>query len=125
MDAPTDNPVWQTANDVQCKTADEFLHWILLFNKAGKPEQALILEAQLEALKKKGPRVRCRASSRHQFIGDYKGHSVEVWRHDTHRPWHFVVTCPDGTRAADGQMKRPGTMREAIVHAVCGALLYP
>jgi len=41
-----ENPVWQTANDVHCKTADEFDYWIALFIKAGKPGQAVILEAQ-------------------------------------------------------------------------------
>lgn len=47
MDIPTNNPVWQTANDVVCKSAEEFAFWINLFRKAGKPEQAVILEAQL------------------------------------------------------------------------------
>lgn len=50
MDETDENPVWQNANDVICKTTEEFSYWISKFYEAGKPEQAVILEAQHLAL---------------------------------------------------------------------------
>lgn len=44
--APHTGTVWQTANDLICRSPEEFAHWIAIFNVAGKPEQAVILEAQ-------------------------------------------------------------------------------
>lgn len=80
---------------------------------------------QIWPRKPAGPRVRCVASTRDQYIGIYKRHDVNVWRNGAHRPWHFIVTAPDGLRLADGQMKKPGTQREAIIHALTGAMLFP
>jgi hypothetical protein len=72
-----------------------------------------------------GPRLRWRVSTRNHYEGDYKKHRVTVWRNSERRPWHFLVTGPDGIHAADGQMRERTTRREAIIYAVRGALLWP
>lgn len=46
--------VWQTANDVLCRTPDEYAYWIGRFRECGKPEQALILEVQQTLTDKEG-----------------------------------------------------------------------
>lgn len=73
---------------------------------------------------KSGPRLRWRICTSCQYVGDYKGHEVYVWRFNKRKPWAYVVTAPDGTKVADGIMDTRGTMREAIVHAVTGAMLW-
>jgi hypothetical protein len=72
-----------------------------------------------------GPRLRWEAASGSQYWGSYKKHKVAVWCYNKRRIWSYVVTAPDGTKVADGIMDGPGTMREAIVHAVTGAMLWP
>lgn len=72
-----------------------------------------------------GPRLRWRVCTRNQYVGDYRNHTVEVWRDSPRKPWHFIVTGPDGIRAADGQMRECTTQREAIIYAVRGAMLWP
>ena len=75
--------------------------------------------------KNSGPRLRCDERSASHFYGKYKGHLVTIERDHRSRPWTFLVVCPDGTRAADGEMRERTTMREAIVYALRGALLWP
>ncbi len=70
------------------------------------------------------PRLRCHERSARLFYGRYKGHEVGVERDHKGR-WTFLVIGPDGTRAADGITREPCTMREAIIYALKGALLFP
>lgn len=72
-----------------------------------------------------GPRLRCDERSANLFYGRYKGHTVALERDSRNDPWTFLVVCPDGTRAADGKMRERTTMREAIIYALRGALLWP
>lgn len=72
-----------------------------------------------------GPRLRCDERSANHFYGRYRGHTVAVERDHPSRAFAFLVVCPDGTRAADGIANKGMTMREVIVHALTGALLWP
>lgn len=72
-----------------------------------------------------GPRLRCTEKWENGFYGTYRGHQVTIERDHKSRPWTFLVVCPDGTRAADGVMRERTTMREAIIYALSGALLWP
>lgn len=72
-----------------------------------------------------GPRLRCTEKWPNGFYGTYRGHQVAIERDHKSRPWTFLVVCPDGTRAADGVMREQTTMREAIIYALRGALLWP
>ena len=72
-----------------------------------------------------GPRLRCDERSANHFYGRYKGYAVAVERDHPSRAFAFLVVCPDGTRAADGIADKGMTMREVIVHALTGALLWP
>lgn len=72
-----------------------------------------------------GPRLRCTEKWENGFYGTYRGHQVAIERDSRKDPWKFLVICPDGTRAADGMMRERTTMREAIIYALRGALLWP
>ena len=74
---------------------------------------------------KAGPRLRCTEKWPNGFYGTYRGHQVAIERDHKSRPWAFLVICPDGTHAADGVMREQTTMREAIIYALRGALLWP
>lgn len=71
-----------------------------------------------------GPRLRCTDDGPNCFYVTYRGHQVAVERDHRSSPWSFLVVCPDGIRAADGVMREPATKREAIIHALSGALLW-
>lgn len=72
-----------------------------------------------------GPRLRCDERSANHFYGRYKGHYVGVERDHPSRAFAFNVVCPDGTKAAWGIAEKGMTMREVIIHALTGALLWP
>lgn len=72
-----------------------------------------------------GPRLRCDERSGNHFYGWYRGHQVAIERDDPSRAFAFLVIEPDGTRAADGIADKGLTMREVIIHALEGALLWP
>lgn len=72
-----------------------------------------------------GPRLRCTEKWENGFYGTYRKHQVAIERDDKSRPWTFLVIGPDGIRAADGVMRERTTMREAIIYALRGALLWP
>jgi hypothetical protein len=72
-----------------------------------------------------GPRLRCSEKWANGFYGTYRGHQVAIERDSRNDPWTFLVVCPDGTYAADGVMRERTTMREAIIYALRGALLWP
>lgn len=72
-----------------------------------------------------GPRLRCTEKWNNGFYGTYRGHQITIERDSPTDRWAFLVVCPDGTLAADGVMRERATMREAIIYAVRGALLWP
>lgn len=43
---PCKRGVWQRANDVICRTPEEFAYWVKNFRDNGREADALILEAQ-------------------------------------------------------------------------------
>lgn len=73
---------------------------------------------------KEGPRLRCDERSANHFYGRYRGHVVAVERDHPSRAFAFLVVCPDGSRAADGIADKGMTMREVVIHALKGALLW-
>jgi hypothetical protein len=78
-----------------------------------------------------GPRVRTISKSRHEFEGRYKGHDIYIRRENRNDPWYITVTDDEGCRAYDGWWTEPerdgriATLREAIIEACKGSLLWP
>jgi len=78
-----------------------------------------------------GPRVRTVSRSRHEFEGTYKGHTIYIRREHRNDPWYITVQDFGGSYAYDGWWTEPrdedrvATLREAIVEACKGALLWP
>ena len=78
-----------------------------------------------------GPRVRTISKSRNEFEGRYKGHDIYIRRENRNDPWYITVTDNEGCRAYDGWWTDPehegriATLREAIIEACKGALLWP
>jgi hypothetical protein len=72
-----------------------------------------------------GPRLRRTEKWENGFYGTYRGHQIAIERDHPSRAFAYLVICPDGTRAADGIADKGMTMREVIVHALTGALLWP
>jgi hypothetical protein len=78
-----------------------------------------------------GPRVRTVSKSRNEFEGRYKGHDIYIRRENRNDPWYITVTDSEGCRAYDGWWTDPeregriATLREAIIEACKGALLWP
>jgi hypothetical protein len=73
----------------------------------------------------RGPRLKCDEKSLNHFYGGYKKHSIGIERDHKGAPWGFRVITESGERAADGVMDGDATMREVILHALKGAMLWP
>jgi hypothetical protein len=56
-------------------------------------------------------------------VGRYKGHAIYLNRANTRSPWIIQVVCDNGCYAYDGPWKT-GTVREAILEALRGAMLH-
>jgi hypothetical protein len=73
--------------------------------------------------------VRTISKTRNEFEGRYKGHDIYIRRENRNDPWYITVTDSEGCRAYDGwwieEEGRIATIREAIIEACKGSLLWP
>lgn len=72
------------------------------------------------------PRLRTIQKSANSFLGQYKGHVVDVSRQSRNENWYLLVTAPNGCYSCDGWWRdsTEKTRREAVLEALRGALLW-